>query len=94
MRLTINNLLKIFAAVLCIVFVGPSIIGLFERPSGEEGFREHRRKVKHSDGDGGGPNMGVPPPKGDLGINNNEAQVGLVSGCGLIVLNCHLGRDY
>lgn len=85
MRLTINNLVKIFAAVLFIVFVGPSILAIFERPSGKHSYEEHRRKVKHSDG--GGPNIGFPPANHhDLSDNNNHAQVELVS-CSYIYLS-------
>jgi len=62
MRLTINNLLKIFAAIIFVVFVGPSIVSFFDRPSGEESYHKHRRDVKHSDDDlhKGGPNIDLP----------------------------------
>ena len=70
MKLTINKLIKIFAAILFVVFVGPPILSFFDRPSGEKGYHEHRRNVKHSNDPG--PNINEPPPKPrDLG----DAQV-------------------
>lgn len=75
MRLTINNLLKIFVAILVIVFVGPSLLAFFERPSGEESYQKHRKNVKHSND--GGPNIGLPPKhrRDAEADSNNQVQV-------------------
>ena len=62
MRITINQLVKVFAIILFIVFVGPSILSFFERPSGEEGYKKHRREKHHNDVPKG-PNMDIPPKK-------------------------------
>ena len=66
MRITINQLVKVFAIILFIVFVGPSILSFFERPRGEEGYRKHRREKHHNDIAKDvvkGPNMDIPPKK-------------------------------
>lgn len=49
MKLTIRTIIKALTVIIIVLFLGPSLLSYFERPSGEESFKAHRRQVKHSD---------------------------------------------
>lgn len=52
MKLTIRTIVKALTLIILVVFLGPSLISFFERPSGEESYKAHRRQVKHDDDNG------------------------------------------